>query len=503
MTHDHLRDIFDCWSVDVKTLCEDHNMHFNHNFARVLRDVMNKYVDNEDALQTALDYKAPYHEEARFHPIQQLQENAQLEYTYPKDKYGHSRGGNIFSLLLAFDLTICPKCHISNCSLHQFERRHYECMLEERVDELEEVAMKCNKNCNYTCFSRRKNLDNTPECTEMSEDGPLISKLAFNLQNICDITKVLNARPVTNHRTCASVYREYQYILENSEKVLRRPELEELQTEFQAYDVQFDVPDNYEPCGCIGMFYTFHVTVLLGTCTKDCPCHLRSSAYRFCSSTCSCALNCKLRYKGCSCKQNCRTPSCSCYSQNRECDTSLCHHCDNDLCCGNRGIQMGLEKPLAIIRSKLHGHGAMLMENVGANELICEYVGEVTFCFELHFAYFMKIISHSESERRFLLHTESKNLNYLFNVTKDFALDAMFMGNRSRFINHGKNNNCRSAIMFVLGEYRVGIYAKKAMEKGTELILDYQFTTNDTKKMKKDNKEMKKKKPKKTSKKKK
>lgn len=91
----------------------------------------------------------------------------------------------------------------------------------------------------------------------MSEDGPLIAKLAFNLQNICNITMVLNAREKVIHRTCASVYREYKYLLENSENQLRRPELEEQTNEYLEYRTPFDVPDNHEPCGCIGMLLLF------------------------------------------------------------------------------------------------------------------------------------------------------------------------------------------------------------------------------------------------------
>lgn len=50
--------------------------------------------------------------------------------------------------------------------------------------------------------------------------------------------------------------------------------------------------------------------------------------------------------------------------------------------------------------------------------------------------------------------------------------------------------------MFVLGEYRVGIYAKTALKAGTELIMDYAFATRDSKEMKQRNQKKKKKKKK-------
>ncbi len=55
------------------------------------------------------------------------------------------------------------------------------------------------------------------------------------------------------------------------------------------------------------------------------------------------------------------------------------------------------------------------------------------------------------------------------------AIDARFIGNKSRFINHqkGGNENLFSSTMFSEGKFRTVLYAKKNIKKGEELFFDY------------------------------
>lgn len=57
------------------------------------------------------------------------------------------------------------------------------------------------------------------------------------------------------------------------------------------------------------------------------------------------------------------------------------------------------------------------------------------------------------------------------------SIDARFMGNRTRFINHGNETegktNLVSLNMFSCGQEFIGLYASRNIQEGEELLFDY------------------------------
>jgi histone-lysine N-methyltransferase EZH2 len=208
---------------------------------------------------------------------------------------------------------------------------------------------------------------------------------------------------------------------------------------------------------------------------------------QFCERYCACAQNCSNRFQGCACDGNtCKTNSCACYAQHRECHPDLCTGCDaahqyggkhktraalyasnaqlasNSTAkargCANMRIQTLQRKNMLLGRSLIHGLGAFSNAHVRKNELITEYVGE--------------IISQDEADRRGRIY-DKYDLSYLFNLNDQFVIDAERKGTKVKFANHSAEPNCYSRVMLVNGDHRIGIYANASIRPGDELFFDY------------------------------
>lgn len=64
-------------------------------------------------------------------------------------------------------------------------------------------------------------------------------------------------------------------------------------------------------------------------------------------------------------------------------------------------------------------------------------------------------------------------LNYLFDLNRSLALDALTVGNETRYLNHNDENNVLAVARLVNDEHRIVYLATKSIAKGKELFLDY------------------------------
>ncbi|KAI6044671.1 hypothetical protein EDC04DRAFT_3106071 [Pisolithus marmoratus] len=241
-------------------------------------------------------------------------------------------------------------------------------------------------------------------------------------------------------------------------------------------------------------FYGMHSYLFVVTCTKgdaddDCnqftpnepcrhngPCDTAGGCPCFqnrahCQRNCHCPSKCPRRLRGCRCSTgksgaSCATMKCHCVESRRECDPELCLSCgckDEITTCRNSQIQKGMHKAFEIGRS-CWGLGAFLTDSARGGDVIAEYVGELIY--EPTFDSRGEVATY-------------RGRSYSFKLNSTFTLDASYLGNSSRFINHSSGAiqtrppNCRAYVRLVNGEHRIGIFALQDLEPGSEILMDY------------------------------
>ncbi|KAJ7642005.1 hypothetical protein FB45DRAFT_826255 [Roridomyces roridus] len=194
----------------------------------------------------------------------------------------------------------------------------------------------------------------------------------------------------------------------------------------------------------------------------ECTCYLKRA---YCQRWCRCDTKCLYRSPGCKCRathNRCGTEQCPCFFAKRECDPEICVPCvakDAEAnICQNASIQQGRSKRTKVGPSQW-GRGLFMAEDAEEGELILEYVGELIF------------EATADSRAHVATHRQR---NYLHQLNETVSVDGLYLANASRFINHDrKNPNCKSRVMLVNGEHRIGIYARRQIKSGEELLFNY------------------------------
>ncbi|KAF8252699.1 histone H3-K4 methyltransferase Set1 [Wilcoxina mikolae CBS 423.85] len=120
------------------------------------------------------------------------------------------------------------------------------------------------------------------------------------------------------------------------------------------------------------------------------------------------------------------------------------------------------KKPVRFARSAIHNWGLYAMENISANDMIIEYVGE--------------IVRQQVADMREKKYIKSGiGSSYLFRIDENTVIDATKKGGIARFINHSCTPNCTAKIIKVEGSKRIVIYAMRDIKENEELTYDYKF----------------------------
>ncbi|CAL9240910.1 unnamed protein product [Arabidopsis halleri] len=167
----------------------------------------------------------------------------------------------------------------------------------------------------------------------------------------------------------------------------------------------------------------------------------------------------------CECKFDFGDPDSACGERclnvitNTECTPG---YCPCGVYCKNQKFQKCEYAKTKLIKCEGRGWGLVALEDIKAGQFIIEYCGEV--------------ISWKEAKRRAQTYeTHGVKDAYIISLNASEAIDATKKGSLARFINHSCRPNCETRKWNVLGEVRVGIFAKESISPRTELAYDYNF----------------------------
>ncbi|KAM7266705.1 hypothetical protein ACFE04_004602 [Oxalis oulophora] len=167
----------------------------------------------------------------------------------------------------------------------------------------------------------------------------------------------------------------------------------------------------------------------------------------------------------CECKFNVVDPDSACGDRclnvltSTECTSG---YCPCGIFCLNQKFQKCEYAKTKLIKTEGRGWGLLADEDIKAGQFIIEYCGEV--------------ISWKEARRRSHTYETQGVLDaYIICLDASDYIDATKKGSIARFINHSCEPNCETRKWTVLGEVRVGIFAKQDISVGTELGYDYNF----------------------------
>jgi histone-lysine N-methyltransferase SETD1 len=110
-------------------------------------------------------------------------------------------------------------------------------------------------------------------------------------------------------------------------------------------------------------------------------------------------------------------------------------------------------------RSAIHNWGLYAEENIAANDMIIEYVGD-------------RVRQRVADLREAKYDMQGVGSSYLFRIDEDTVIDATKMGGIARFINHSCTPNCTAKIIRVDNSKRIVIYALRDISQGKSSTRD-------------------------------
>ena len=145
-----------------------------------------------------------------------------------------------------------------------------------------------------------------------------------------------------------------------------------------------------------------------------------------------------------------------------ECCPTLCPAGEK---CGNQQFQHQEYPDLIVKSASSKGSGLYAKQDLKKGDFVIEYVGELISTDE-----FKKRIDHNNANNK----GAEKNCYYMV-MDNRRVIDAGDKGNVARFMNHSCNPNCESQKWTVNGDIRIGLFALKDVQAGTELNFNYQL----------------------------
>ena len=137
----------------------------------------------------------------------------------------------------------------------------------------------------------------------------------------------------------------------------------------------------------------------------------------------------------------------------------------------HRRVAKSAKSRTVIKRSDIEGWGVFATEDIPAEEMIIEYVGE--------------IIRPPISDIREKQYCDAGIGCYMFQIVPGEIVDATKCGNAARYINHSCAPNCYSKTITLENKRQVVvIIAKRRIQRGEELSYDYMFPLDETDRVK-------------------
>ncbi|KAK2972581.1 hypothetical protein RJ640_020134 [Escallonia rubra] len=167
----------------------------------------------------------------------------------------------------------------------------------------------------------------------------------------------------------------------------------------------------------------------------------------------------------CECKYNASVPDSACGERCLNVLTStecLPGYCPCGDYCKNQRFQKCEYAKTKVFKTEGRGWGLLADEDIKAGQFIIEYCGEV--------------IPSEEAKRRSQTYEAQGLMDaYIISLDANYFVDATKKGSLARFINHSCQPNCETRKWTVMGETRVGIFAKQDISFASELAYDYNF----------------------------